>query len=742
MSRSDDDELDDEDDRPRRKRRDDDDHEDSEEDFDEEDEEIESSLGGWRPIGEAVFWGVVFLGLTLVAFSLGEGIGVKRPLADKGQEAEKAITFDETADPPKKPEETAFDAKINSPVEKEPEPENKIDLNAPPKPIESRAPITPAKAQQPVPEEPTTKLPWREMIAKSELKFAAKPKPVPEPVDDGPTHRLDIANLTKTATLVPKTTKLDWEAMLKTVEVEPKTTRLDHEAMTKLVTFTPRPKPKPVVEPIAAQAPPLKETPKEPAVAPASLQLREVAALQEVGKAVVLVAKVVGPNNQPLADQLVEWNLDRQGVGDILAIPNDPRNAKPGERPWPTFARTYTAKAAHKLDASLGGAEIAVGETWIAVASESAGGMHAAAQAPAVAAPTAGRAGAFFHWDRAKAIFPDPVTAPAGGEAIVATRVVANEGAAPLPDYRIRYTVTDGNGVESSDGAVEVDSRTDGRAPATFRQATAKPGVTRGKIELLGRHPLSGRPAPVLAAGDFTIRWTAATVAVAAQFPASWRLGESVAGRVVVQNKGDAAVRGLKVRQEIPSGIRLVSAEGAAVDGQGVTWDLDRLDAGAERTLPITLQGTTDGKRSLRAQALARSIAEPLTAAADVVIEGSPSLSASIRDTNDPAPVGSELEYEIIIRNNGNAAARGIGVEIAPTGLELLSVDGTLGGAVRGGRYDPPAIDELPPGGRVTAKLRAKPTAPGDASLAVRLRHPSLAAGLLDERESTVVYRP
>src|SRR4051794_11842571 len=104
MSRShDDDEDGDEDDRPRKKKRhddEDDSHEDHEEGHDEE--EVESALGGWRPIGEAIFWGVIFLGLTLVAFSLGEGIGVKRPLADKGTESEKAISREEQPEPPKK----------------------------------------------------------------------------------------------------------------------------------------------------------------------------------------------------------------------------------------------------------------------------------------------------------------------------------------------------------------------------------------------------------------------------------------------------------------------------------------------------------------------------------------------------------------------------------------------------------------------------------------------------------------
>ena len=87
---------------------------DEEEDRDEvdDDEGAESGLGGWRPIGEAIFWGVIFLGLTLVAFSLGEGIGVKRPLADKGIEPEKTIEIEKSPEPPTKSLDSAFEEKI------------------------------------------------------------------------------------------------------------------------------------------------------------------------------------------------------------------------------------------------------------------------------------------------------------------------------------------------------------------------------------------------------------------------------------------------------------------------------------------------------------------------------------------------------------------------------------------------------------------------------------------------------
>jgi hypothetical protein len=780
MSRSDDDELDDdEEDRPRRKSRRDD-HEDDDEGDDsaaDDDEEVSGPLGGWRPLGEAVFWGAIFTGLTLVAFSLGEGIAVNRPLAEKTLEAEKAAEPAPTPEPPTKEEPSAFDGKIESPKEGGDEADKPIDLNAPPP--QKRAPITPAKAVQLVepPDEPTTRLDWDRMVAKAEVKLTPKPvvKAAP-PSDEGPTSRLPVQKLTRLATLLPRTrrtdfaamvrtvelqpatqlldpaalvkevtivpkgTRLDWATMVRTVALEPRTTQLDHEGMTKLVAFVPKPKQPTTVEHAAAQVP-LKEV---PAVAPASLQLREVPSLLQVGKAVVLVAKVVGANGQPLADQAVEWNLDRQGVGEITTASTEARVAKPSERPWPTFARTYTAKSAYRLDAAMGGAEIGVGETWIAVESASAGGMHATVQVPGIASPTAGRAGAHFHWDRAKAVFPDAATAQAGGEAAVMTKVIGNDADAPLPEYRVRYTLTESNGAEtpSGDGVVEVESRGDGRAQAVFRQTSPKPGMTRGKIELLGRRPLSGRPAVVLASGEFAIRWTAPAITVASKFPSNWRLGETVVGSIVVQNKGDAAVHGLKVRQELPSGVRVVAADGAAVDPLGVTWELDRLDVGAEQDMKVSLQGTADGKRLLRAQVVGRSLAEPVAADAEVAIEGLPSLAVSIRDTADPAPAGREFDYEVVIENRGSAAARNVRVEFTPTGLEIVSVAGSLGGTMRNGGYSPPALDELPPGGRATAKLRVRPTGAGSSRLAVRLHHPSLAGQSLEEHETTVVYTP
>ena len=268
-----------------------------------------------------------------------------------------------------------------------------------------------------------------------------------------------------------------------------------------------------------------------------------------------MVAKVLGPNDQPLADQLVEWTLDRQGVGEILAVPNDAKVVKPSERPWPTFARTFTAKSPYRLDASLGGAEIQVGETWIAVESASAGGMHAA---------VASAGDQFVERRPGGGVLP---LGPREGGISRADHRAGGRRGGRLHEGRFERRRFAASGLSHSVHGDRKQRRRVVRAAiwkpkaaATARlkrrsdKRCAKPGVTRGKIELLGRRPLPGRSAVVLAAGDFSINWTAPTIALASKFPSSWRLGETVAGSVVVQNKGDSAVKGLKVRQEIPSG--------------------------------------------------------------------------------------------------------------------------------------------------------------------------------------------
>src|SRR5262245_22672228 len=209
MSRShDDDEFDDEDDGQRRRDHDDE----SSEDDAGDDEENEAALGGWRPFGEAVFWGVVFLGLTVVAFSLGEGIGVKKPLAGKEIEAEKPVEKQPQPEPAKNNADSAFEDRIDGPAEKpNEETDSKINFGAPPKTT-----IVPAKVERQIPDEPTTRLDWQASIAKSELKLKPKPKPAPI-VDDGPTRRLDVEALTKAVVIAPATHLLDVAAMIKEV---------------------------------------------------------------------------------------------------------------------------------------------------------------------------------------------------------------------------------------------------------------------------------------------------------------------------------------------------------------------------------------------------------------------------------------------------------------------------------------------------------------------------------------------
>lgn len=751
MSRShdEDEDIDDEDDadRPRRRSRSDDDEDEEDEELDEEET---SSIGGWRPFGEALFWGAVFLGLTVVAFSLGEGIGVKRPLADKEPVPEKLEPDPEPVEPKKKIDDSAFTQSIESPPAKDEEVERKLDLTAPP-PAKTLTPVVDAKKEPPsVVEEPTTNLPWRQMLSKSQMTFVAKPKEV----DPGPSKRtdfaamirqvelqparqlLDVASLMKQVTIVSPTRRLDWASMLRMVTVEPATSRLDVDRMVRLVSFVPKAKP----EPVAAPAPKPEPVAKAPVV-PASLQLRESPTRLQVGKTTVLIARVVGADQQPLADQLVEWTLDRQGVGEILATPVNAAVAKPGERPLPIFARTYTAKIPHRIDAALGGAEIGVGETWIAVESASAGGMHAFVQAPAVSSPNAGRAGAHFHWDRAKAAFPEPAAAPAGTETVVTAKVTTNDAAsAPLPDYQVRYTILDANGASftSNQNNVEVSSRGDGQAPIVLKQSTPKIGATRGKVELLGRQPLSGRPSEVLAAGEFVVEWKSPDATVTPNGPSTAPLGEWVriaaSGSVKLANAAN-----LRLHAVASEGARLQAASG---DG---SVDLGPWPPADGRQIQAVVRNEKPGSGSVRFEVRQGSHVWA-SAEHEIQFEGPkvmPSLRVSIKDSIDPAPAGGEFDYEVVVENQGSAPAKDVRVEFAPpSGLEFVSAAGSLGGSVIEGKYAPPSIADLPPGGRASVKLRVKAKSAGNARLVVRLHHASLSRGAVEEFEGTVVYSP
>ncbi|HVJ80371.1 MAG TPA: hypothetical protein VNC50_04810, partial [Planctomycetia bacterium] len=387
-------------------------------------------------------------------------------------------------------------------------------------------------------------------------------------------HRLDVAGLFKGAELVPIARRTDVDSMVRLAELSSPyvrrdldrllrlaklspSRRLDHEHQTKLVKLIPVPDR--YLEPVAAAA------------VPASIQLRPLPGVQAPGRPLLVIARVLGTDRRPMPDQAVEWTIDRQGAGQIMAVPLDPRLGKPSEKSGPTFARTYTAATSYQLDPGYGGVEIGVGETYVALDAASAGTMALAAQAPAIASPAAALVRALVHWDAADAVFPAPVRAQSGAEATLAAKVLSKDKkqSEPLPSYRVRYSLPEGAAAAFANGqsSIEVESGADGRAPVALRQR--KPGAesVRGKVELLGRSPLPGQPAPILASGEFAVEWVAPGARLAAEAPKSAAVKEWIRATIGGAVAEAEFARGLRLVALLPSDLHAAETEsGGAVD--------------------------------------------------------------------------------------------------------------------------------------------------------------------------------
>ncbi|MGL5096703.1 MAG: hypothetical protein ACRDD1_14005, partial [Planctomycetia bacterium] len=189
--------------------------------------------------------------------------------------------------------------------------------------------------------------------------------------------------------------------------------------------------------PVMVEPPP----PEPPAPAPSDLRVTSPPAMQPVGKPILLLATVLGADGRPLPDAAVEWTIERQGVGEIRGVADDPRLGKPGDKRSPTFARSYTCNRGHRL--RLAGddqrqIDVAAGDAWCLVDSLQPGDMQLTVRSPDVTArPTA--VTLRTHWRSAEAVFPSAKDALVVGPTVLETFVRETVGAAPLAGYRVRY---------------------------------------------------------------------------------------------------------------------------------------------------------------------------------------------------------------------------------------------------------------------------------------------------------------
>ena len=171
--------------------------------------------------------------------------------------------------------------------------------------------------------------------------------------------------------------------------------------------------------------------------------------------------------------------------------------------------------------------------------------------------------------------------------------------------------------------------------------------------------------------------------------------------RITVSNPGNAPATNVLIANPVPAGMNLVSSSsGSRFHGGQVAWQLGTLEAGANRTVEITLKAKEAGEICNKATALAD---KGLKAEAEFCtrFEGVSALTVEVKDTKDPLAVGDQTVYVIKVMNQGTAAVTNLHVSaLVPPEMKLLEAKGAS---------TPPPPDKLP---KVTAEGQSVPFAP------------------------------
>ena len=179
-----------------------------------------------------------------------------------------------------------------------------------------------------------------------------------------------------------------------------------------------------------------------------------------------------------------------------------------------------------------------------------------------------------------------------------------------------------------------------------------------------------------------------------------------------VTNTGNAAVKDVKATLSLPRNAKYTSGlETPTVSATGVTWNIDRLDVGKEKTYQICCEPQQAGNHEFSLHANATN---DLTAHDSVLtrMQSVADLKLDVLDPKGPRPVGSSTEYEIRLTNRGTDTARQISV-IAVCSPEIEPIDVTGDAAIDSGQIFFRLVRQLEPGRTIVHKVVVRARKPG-----------------------------
>ena len=155
-------------------------------------------------------------------------------------------------------------------------------------------------------------------------------------------------------------------------------------------------------------------------------------------------------------------------------------------------------------------------------------------------------------------------------------------------------------------------------------------------------------------------------------------VGRSATYQNIVTNDSKFEAINATVVEEVPQGLRFVSASGGGVynpDNRRIQWSIPKLAAGKQLVLEVELIAEEAGQMETIVEVTENAgFRTPLTENTIVIVEDLHNVTADISRQDEPVQVGERFGFTVTIDNRGTAVARNVEMSVqVPAELKVLA---------------------------------------------------------------------
>ena len=155
-------------------------------------------------------------------------------------------------------------------------------------------------------------------------------------------------------------------------------------------------------------------------------------------------------------------------------------------------------------------------------------------------------------------------------------------------------------------------------------------------------------------------------------------VGRSASYQNIVTNDSKFEAINATVVEEVPQGLRFVSASGGGVynpDNRRIQWSVPKLAANKQLVLEVELIAEEAGQKETIVEVTENAgFRTPLTENTIVIVEDLHNVTADISRQDEPVQVGERFGFTVTIDNRGTAVARNVEMSVqVPTELKVLA---------------------------------------------------------------------